>query len=98
MNIEILDEANRELERAASWYRMQQLGLELRFLAAFRTAMSRMLASPRAYPRVSSRSRRCRLAGFPYGIVYIIRETSLLIIAVMHLHRRPKYWRHREAE
>jgi hypothetical protein len=39
--------------------------------------------------------RQHRLNRFPYGIVYQVREDEIAILAVAHLHRRPRYWRDR---
>ncbi len=33
---------------------------------------------------------------FPYGILYSEEESGIYIIAVMHLHRFPDYWKHRK--
>jgi hypothetical protein len=32
---------------------------------------------------------------FPYGVVYQILESEILVVAITHLHRRPGYWRDR---
>jgi hypothetical protein len=32
---------------------------------------------------------------FPYGLLYRIEPARIYIVAVMHLHRRPGYWRSR---
>ncbi len=32
---------------------------------------------------------------FPYGVVYTVRGADLVIIAVMHLRRKPGYWQGR---
>jgi hypothetical protein len=32
---------------------------------------------------------------FPYGVVYAIRNDEIYLIAVMHLKRRPFYWKKR---
>ncbi len=39
--------------------------------------------------------RRCLTHTFPCGILYTIEAESILILAVMHLRRRPGYWRSR---
>ena len=39
--------------------------------------------------------RRCLTRRFPYGIIYQIVDHEILIIAVMHLKRRPMYWQNR---
>ncbi|HAK44654.1 MAG TPA: hypothetical protein DCO79_01865 [Spirochaeta sp.] len=32
---------------------------------------------------------------FPYGIIYSYSTEEIIIIAVMHLHRKPDYWKSR---
>jgi len=34
------------------------------------------------------------VTGFPYKVVYRIRETDLYVVAVAHTSRRPNYWKH----
>ncbi len=40
--------------------------------------------------------RRSLVKRFPYGILYSEEESGIYIIAVMHLHRFPDYWKHRK--
>ncbi|MEJ0088247.1 MAG: type II toxin-antitoxin system RelE/ParE family toxin [Limisphaerales bacterium] len=37
--------------------------------------------------------RRCRTHRFPYGIIYTVENSEVLIVSVMHLHRHPESWR-----
>jgi len=32
---------------------------------------------------------------FPYAVLYVDQPDRVLIIAVMHMKRRPGYWKHR---
>ncbi|NEQ36645.1 MAG: hypothetical protein F6K40_10295 [Okeania sp. SIO3I5] len=32
------------------------------------------------------------IEAIPYGIVYKLSETGILVVAVMHLQRKPNYW------
>ena len=32
---------------------------------------------------------------FPYGVIYLVEPDHIRIVAVMHLHREPGYWRKR---
>ncbi len=41
-------------------------------------------------------NRKLNFHRFPYAIVYSVRADALYIKAVMHLHRRPFYWSHRQ--
>lgn len=96
MEYEFLPQAEVEMEEAAEYYDQQQEGLGDRFLGEVRRTVERIQVFPNAWPKLSRRSRRCRLNRFPYGVVYMVRGDKIVITAVMHLHRRPGYWRHRE--
>ena len=30
---------------------------------------------------------------FPYGLLYRLLEWEIVVLAVMHLHRKPDYWK-----
>jgi plasmid stabilization system protein ParE len=96
MRVEFLVPAQHELGEAVSFYDAQSPSLGDRFVREVVRALHRIQDFPRAWPRMSKRSRRCRLTKFHYGLVYQIRKDSVLIVAVMHLSRKPGYWRDRE--
>ncbi|HTW94865.1 MAG TPA: type II toxin-antitoxin system RelE/ParE family toxin [Tepidisphaeraceae bacterium] len=96
MVIELLEAARFELLDATAWYDShagERLGN--RFLAAVNASLDRIEMYPTAWPKLSASTRRCRLQQFPYGIVYQIRPDRILVVAIMHMHRRPGYWRDR---
>jgi hypothetical protein len=41
--------------------------------------------------------RRIVANGFPYAVLHVVRPDCVWIIAIMHLKRRPGYWKHRLA-
>lgn len=49
------------------------------------------------YRVVEASIHQCRIIRFPYGIIYRLKEDQIEIIAIMHLHRRPGYWKMRVA-
>ena len=86
-----------EIDATATWYDAQRAGLGLEFLAELRST----LAALRAAPGVSTADReaagdahvrRRRLHRFPYAVVFAESTTEYVVIAVMHLRRRPGYW------
>jgi toxin ParE1/3/4 len=87
--------ARRELLDSVRYYESQQPGLGGRFLETVTDTMHRIQAHPSRYPLISESWRQCRIPRFPFGIIYRIKDRRIEIIAVMHLHRKPGYWRNR---
>ena len=98
MRIEFLDPAKKEFAEAIAYYNLESEGLGYKFAVEVGRTLSRIVQYPNAWTRISKRSRRCRTCGFPYGIIYQAREDVILIVAVMHLHRRPNSWKSRLRE
>lgn len=95
MRTEFLNPAKRELAEAIAYYNQESEGLGYRFAAEVKRTLSRISQHPYAWTPISNRARRCRTSGFPYGVIYQVREDMILIVAVMHLHRRPDSWKSR---
>jgi plasmid stabilization system protein ParE len=84
-----------EFKEAARYYDRQQRGLGLRFVAAVEGALVRIKDDPLKFRLVDSDVRKCRVTRFPYGVIFREREGHIQVIAVMHLHRDPNYWKGR---
>ncbi|MCI0628521.1 MAG: type II toxin-antitoxin system RelE/ParE family toxin [Acidobacteria bacterium] len=95
MIVHFLAPAQAEFAEAIAYYNTQREGLGFEFAAEVRKAIDRIIQYPEAWSHLSKRTRRCRTSRFPYGIIYQIKGESLLIVAVMHLHREPQTWRER---
>jgi plasmid stabilization system protein ParE len=93
MNFRLLRPAWRELREASRYYEQRVPGLGLDFLQEVRATIRRILMHPQAWAALDEEIRRCRAHRFPYGIIYTIERDGVLIISVMHLHRRPESWR-----
>jgi len=39
--------------------------------------------------------RRCKTKAFPFDVLFRMFSSELVVIAVMHLHRDPDYWKAR---
>lgn len=76
-------------------YESQRSGLGDEFLEEVGRAVEAVAQSPDRWPPNGEDTRRYLLHRFPYGLVYMVREDSVVIVAVAHLRRRPGYWRHR---
>ena len=95
MKIEFLPPARAELTDAISYYNTQSEGLGYEFAAEIKKTLGRIAQYPDAWFKLSKRTRRCRTNRFPYGVIYQIREDTLLIVAIMHLSREPESWKSR---
>ena len=91
-------EAEREMNDAASWYEAQQCGLGKRLLHAIEDAIGRIVLNPEIFQLVDKDVRRCLTRPFPFGVLFRSGPELIEILAVMHLHREPEYWKHRRAE
>ena len=70
-------------------------GLGLEFIATVHNAYDRLPEFPASGTPFGRRIRRLLVPKFPYGLLYRAEPERIYIIAVMHLHRRPGYWRSR---
>jgi len=88
-------EADAEMMSAAKYYETQQKDLGKRFLASVQNALNRIQVNPLLYQEIEAGVRRCLTMTFPFGVVFRIMPNQFVIIAVMHLHREPGYWKNR---
>lgn len=95
MRIEFHPEALVEFSAAAAYYQKQQRGLGDRFARAVEAAVKRIGDAPLAGRTIEDDVRRQLVKVFPYAVLYSIEPGFLLIVAVMHSHREPGYWRNR---
>lgn len=92
MKPRFLSEARRELFDAVTHYEGQASGLGDQFLDEVDHALDFVASYPEAAPLLRGRVRRKGLRKFPYNLLYSREDSTLLIVAVMHQHRRPGYW------
>jgi len=95
MEIVFLPPAKEELIEAISYYNSQSEGLGYEFATEIKRTLERIAQYPDAWFKLSSRTRRCRTNRFPYGVIYQVRKEILLIVAVMHLSKKPETWKSR---
>ena len=99
MRTRLHPEADAELQAAAKWYEDHQPGLGERFLDEAVTALTAIERNPRRFSRVRYRTsrevRRRLLDHFSYAIIYEVRTSECVVVAVAHTARRPGYWRSR---
>ena len=92
MRVSLLPLAQTELDEAFSWYEEQAIGLGYDFLDEFDQSVRLIASFPELFERIHEGVRRCLINRFPFGIIYGIDAEKIVVIAVAHLKRKPKYW------
>ena len=95
MTYDFHPEARLEYREAAAFYESRRPGLGAGFSLEVEATIRRILEAPRRWREIEQDVRSCRTRTFPYAILYGLDHDSLLIVAVMHLRRKPGYWRQR---
>jgi plasmid stabilization system protein ParE len=92
MNVRFLSLADQEVDDAVAWYDQQLVGLGREFL----DELDRVVRLVRTYPLIAAQIepeiRRFLLTRFPYSLIYGIDRETIVVIAVAHQHREPRYW------
>ena len=95
IRLEFHPEALAEYEYAARHYAKIQVGLGIRFASTVESALEGILGAPETWPTLEQDVRRRLVRVFPYAILYSIEPDHILVLAVMHCHQQPGYWRAR---
>lgn len=98
MKIRFLPPARNELREAIRYYNAQRVRLGEELRDEVWETIQRMKSFPEPWHPLSASIRRCQMNRFPYGLIYELSESGILIIAVAHLHQAPEYWRSRTDE
>ncbi len=95
MNFPFHPDADEEFIEAVAYYEGCEPGLGLDFSREVYAAIRNAFDYPTMWPEIEDKVRRCLVHRFPYGVLYSVEPGGIFILAVMHLHRDPGYWKHR---
>lgn len=90
--VRLLGPAEQEMLEAAQYYELHAPGLSGDFLDSIESAIQDIGENPERWPIVYSGVRRRLIRRFPFGLLYRSEPKEVIVLAVMHLHRRPSYW------
>jgi toxin ParE1/3/4 len=71
---------------------LQAEGLGRRFFSEVLRAENLIAQFPESAPEIAAGIRKRVLRKFPYSLIYTVESEELLILAVAHHSRRPRYW------
>lgn len=83
------------MNEAARFYEERSPGLGRDFLEEIERTIDSLVAHPESGPRISRNLRRRIVRRFPFGVIYAVETDRIIIVAIMHLRRRPGYWKGR---
>ena len=84
--------AEDELLNEIDYLELRVTGLGRRFYAEVRRAETLIAQFPESAPEVLPGVRKHPLRKFRFSLIYSIEKDGLLILAVAHHSRRPRYW------
>jgi plasmid stabilization system protein ParE len=85
-------DAQAELNDAVDYYEGCQEGLGLEFAKEVEATIQSICRFPHAWTPLSGNTSRRLMKRFPYGIVFQSKSDEIIVVAVMHLTRKPGYW------
>lgn len=100
MKVGLDPSASAEIDEAAQWYEGKQTGLGQELVAEVRAAITALSGSPGVGSLIDGLDpaldvRRIGVRRFPYQIVYLTRADEIVVLAVAHDRREPRYWESR---
>lgn len=88
-------QAEIELNKAIDHYCDIKPALGYDFALEVKAAIDRAVNVPLAWQVIEGDIRRSLVHRFPYGVLYSVEVNYIIVIAIMHLHREPGYWKAR---
>ena len=87
--------AEEELTAAALYYESRSPGLGSRLADAADEALQDISDHPQLFHLIAPNYRQKLLQRFPFAFIYRIDADEIVVVAFMHLRRRPGYWKER---
>jgi plasmid stabilization system protein ParE len=92
VNVRFLTLAQQEIDEAFVWFNERTEGKGIEFLDELDRVVRLVKAYPLASIEIEPEIRRCLFARFPYSLIYGIDEDTIVVVAVAHARRSPRYW------
>ena len=73
------------------WYEEQKQGLGEEFFAELDSYFTKLQSHPEYFSKIRKNFRQAALKRFPYVIVFEIIKTEVVVFAVFHTKRNPKF-------
>lgn len=87
--------ALRDADEAAAWYAERTARAAIRFLDELDRLIGLIAVSPDRFRAFDADLRRAVFRRFPFYIVFRADEVNVVVLAVAHGKRRPRFWQKR---
>ena len=87
--------AEEDIVLTFAWYQEKRLGLGLDFIQAVDDTLAHIGLNPRGYEVIHGEVRRAVLRRFPYCVYFVLADTEVVVLAVLHTSRHPIQWPNR---
>jgi plasmid stabilization system protein ParE len=92
--IDYLAGARRDFDESFDWYSKRSTRTAERFADAVDAALTEVASHPKRsrFGSVDGAHQDCPVKRFPFRIVDRVVDNSILVVAIAHGRRRPRYW------
>ncbi len=95
MRVEFTSEGRIDLFESAAYYESREPGLGLRFRDEIAEVLKNACGAPYLWRERAEGYRRINCPVFTHYVAYVIREETLIVVAIAHGHRQPGFWHER---
>ncbi len=90
--IDYLAGARRDFDESFDWYSKRSTRTAERFADAVDAALTEVANHPTRFGGVDGVHQDYPVKRFPFRIVYRVVDNCILVVAIAHAKRRPRYW------
>ena len=94
--LSIRTEAEQDIKAARDYYESCRKDLGAEYLLCVEAALSNIHRKPLIHRRIHHDVRRLMLHRFPYAVYFLVKESRIVVLAVMHIRREPSRWQSRK--
>ncbi len=87
--------AQQDADDAAAWYAERSVRAAVRFLDELERVIDLIANSPNSFQVFDADLRRAVFRRFPLYIVFRADDLKIVVLAVAHGNRRPRFWHNR---
>lgn len=85
-------EAELDIDQQYTTYESKRAGLGHDFLLCVEETFDKLLRNPLIYRKFHKELRRIPVRRFPYRVMYVVNEQTIIVTAVFHVRKDPTSW------